>query len=379
MKNKIFYAGFYDLNKSNRMFAIPAVAKMDYIINALNQSGYQVEIISPSFILESKYQYQKGGEKRINSKTLLWLPPSFGMKTKTGKYFGALFSFFFWFSKLITLKNSDTLIVYHAPILSVPIKIAKRIKKFQLIIEVEEIYTYAFNRNIKGLKKEIDFIKSADKHILVNDLIADIINLNKQKCIVCYGPYKIDSEVEPKVFYDDKIHLVYAGSFSKTKGGVHNAVKAAEYLPDEYVMHILGFGEDDIVKELKYFIDEINKKSKCKIIFEGQKLGKEYYSFMKGCDIGLNPQKWGDYMNYAYPSKVLVYLNLGLNVVTSPLKTLKLSTINSYLNYIIEESPEALAEAILNSKIYSKGKLKDVVNNLNEEFVLKIDSLIHLR
>lgn len=376
MKSKIFYAGFYDLNKSNRMFAIPAVAKMDYIISALNQSGYRVEIISPSFILESKYQFHKGGKKRINSKTSLWLPPSVGMLTKYGKYFGAFFSFFFWFFKLLTLKSSDTLILYHAPILTHPVKIARKIKKFQLIVEVEEIYTLAFNRNLKGLKKEINFIKTADKHILVNNLIADTINLNKQKSIVCYGPYKIDTEVEPKRFFDDKIHLVYAGSFSKTKGGVHNAVQAAELLSDDYVMHILGFGENHVVKELKEYIANINKKSKCKVIFEGQKQGEEYFSFMKGCDIGLNPQKWGDYMLYAYPSKVLVYVNMGLNVVTSPLKTLKMSTINTYLNYTLEETPKALAEAILNVKLYSKEELRNVVNSLNDDFVLKIDSLI---
>lgn len=376
MTKKVYYAGFYDRENSSRMFAVPAVVKMNYIIESLNEAGFEVEIISPSFILKSDYQFDRGGKSQLNEKSILWLPPSFGAKTKIGKYFGALFSFFLWFCKLLSLKKSDILLVYHAPVLSYPVRVAKWLRKFQLILEVEEIYTYAFNRNIKGLKKELDFINSADKYILVNDLISDALNLKKKEKIICYGPYRVEADVEPKIFDDNKTHIVYAGSFSKIKGGSFNAVEAAKYLPENYVMHILGFGDNKTEQELKQRIQEINLTSSCKVIFEGEKHGNEYYSFMRGCHLGLNPQKWGDYMLYAYPSKVLVYLGLALNVVTSPLKTLLSSTINDYLNYTEDESSQALAQAIINAHIYTGNELKNVGIKLHSDFIKDLKNLI---
>jgi len=97
---------------------------------------------------------------------------------------------------------------------------------------------------------------------------------------------------------------------------------------------------------------------------------------MKGCTLGLNPQIWGDYMLYAYPSKLLVYLSLGLNVVTSPLKTLKVSSVNPYFNYFEEESPQSIARAIIDTKIYSEEELTSVIEKLNEDFVKDLIRLI---
>lgn len=359
------------------MFAIPAVVKMNYIIDALNTSGYEVCVISPSFILKNKkYSFDKGGYKKINEFTKLWLPPSFGLKTKLGKYCSAFISLFFWFFKLLKLNNKDTLIVYHTPVLSLPIRLAKKIKNFNLIVEIEEIYTFAFDRSKKTLKKEMKLIKSTKKHIVVNDLISDLIGIDKSKTITCYGPYKINRNIIPKKFTDGKIHIVYAGSFSLSKGGVQNAINAARYLSTNYIMHILGFGTNNEIDEVKNLINEVNELKVCEVHYEGEKHGEEYQSFMKGCSIGLNPQKWGKYMLYAYPSKILVYLSLGLNVVTSPLKSLTLSSLNPYLNYFYEETPQAIAEAIMKAKIFPSDELQAVVSNLNNEFVNKLDKLI---
>jgi len=377
MKNIIYYTGFYDVEGSNRMYATPAVVKMNYIIDALNHAGYEVCVLSPSFLLKNNaYNLDKGGYKNINDYTRLWLPPSIGLRTKLGKIISAFISLLFWFVKLLKLRKDDTLIVYHTPIFSKPIRFAKRLKKFNLILEVEEIYTYAFSRDIKKLKGEISLINSADKYILVNDLMCGLLKINPKESVVCYGPYNMNDNVDAQDFNDNKIHIVYAGSFSRTKGGVYLAIEAAQFLPNKYVIHILGFGNNNEIEEVKRVITKINKMSKCKVIYEGKMSGDDYHSFMKGCKIGLNPQIWGDYMLYAYPSKVLAYLNMGLNVITSPLESLKVSKLNDYLHYIDKESSESLAEKILSINLISREEIQSIITNLDNSFIQSIKRII---
>lgn len=379
MQHKVFYLGSYDTSDSKykRRYAISAVNKMNYIISALNQAGYNVEIISPSYIINDKFTFDKGCKKKINENTVLNLSPTFTSKLTTIKYLGIAFTLFCVFLKLLIIKREQTLIVYHGIWYSKPVIWAKKIKGFELIVEVEEIYFYAFNRDIKVLKEEINFIKSADKHILVNDLICENLDLNKDKCVICYGSYEYQTKGEPVKFDDDKKHVVYAGSFSRHKGGVYNAIESALYLPNDFVLHILGFGNNDEIENVKSRIEEVNNIAECKVIYEGLKLGEDYNSFMKGCSIGLNPQVWGDYMLYAFPSKVLSYMCLGLNVVTSPLKSLKVSSINYYLNYFEENSPKSLALTIQSAKIFSNDELCRFINIINEEFVKRLRNLLN--
>lgn len=377
---KVYYFGtYYAVGcKIKRRGAISAFAKMEYIMSALNQAGYNVHVISSSYVIDNRWKFDKGGKMKINDQTILELSPGFGYKTLIGKYFSISLTVICFIFKLLKIKKKDTLIVYHGDWYSKYITFARYIKKFQLIVEVEEIYTHAFNRNIKGLMKETNFIKSAKKTILVNDLIGDLIGLNLNKSIVCYGPYRITNNDNDNVVLLDnnKINLVYAGSFSTTKGGVFNAIDAALFLPNKYILHILGYGSKNIEDSLVKKIEEINLISECKIIFHGQKRGDEYHAFMQSCDIGLNPQNMGDYMLYAYPSKTLAYLCFGLNVVTSPLPTLQSSKLNRYFNYFKSETPKDIANTIINAKLYTETELKEVVNILNDTFVQELKSLI---
>lgn len=369
---KIYYFGTYDTSESRhrRRYTLSATSKMDYIISAINQIGYDVELISSSYIIENKWCFDFGGKRKINENSILNLSPSFGYKTKIGKFLSISFTSLFFFFKLLKIKSNETLIVYHATWYSILVLWAKWIKGFQLIVEVEEIYTHAFNRNPNKLKSELHFIKQADKLILVNDLLAGYLEFPKDKVLISYGSYLVSENESCLGFADNKIHLVYAGSFSKRKSGAQSAVAAAMYLPDEYVMHLLGFGDNETTNELKEQIEEVNNKSKCKVIFEGEKRGKEYEEFMRRCDIGLCTQKLDcDYTEFAFPSKVLAYLGFGLNVVTAPLVSLPVSSLNNYLFYYRDDTPQCLAEAIQGANIFPKEELKDVVRKLHGNFL----------
>lgn len=376
-KDKVYYIGFYNNPESDRFTAVPAITKMNYIIDSLNQGGLNVDVISPSFINKNKCLFEKGGFQKLNSMTRLWLPPSLSVNFKIGNYFFSRISFLIWFFKLFTLKSYDTVILYHSPVFSLPIRIVKKLIGFQLIIEIEEIYSYAFGRNNHILQKELRLIKSSNKQIIVNDLISNQMKLDRNNNIVCYGPYRINYNVEPIKFKDNKIHIIYAGSFSQLKGGVHHSIEAAKYLPVKYVMHILGFGTKEETLKVKEQIKLVNELDCCEVRFEGVKYGDELHSFMKGCTIGLNPQKWGDYMLYAFPSKVLVYFCMGLNVVTSPLKTLTSSTLSHYFNYFYQETPESIAKAIINAKLFHSDQLNEVITDLHNNFVQELVDLIN--
>lgn len=378
-KPHVYYFGTYDRldSKYKRRYAISATAKIDYVLSAINEAGFSVEVISASYLLENKWCFDKGGKRKINDNTTLNLSPGFGYKTIIGKYFSILFTSFFFFIKLLKIRKNETLIVYHGGWYSKPVYLAKKLKKFKLIVEVEEIYIHAFNRNIKGLKKELNFIKSADALILVNDLLADYLNFPQEKVLISYGPYYFDEKPCSSRFKDEKIHIVYAGSFSKRKGGAQAAVASAQFLSQNYVIHILGFGDRETTTELIELIENVNSLDKALVIFEGEKRGLDYENFIKKCDIGLCTQLIkNDYTLYAFPSKVLAYMGYGLNVVTSPLQALPVSSLHSYLNYYYTDSPEDLAEAIINARMYSRKQLIKVVETLHENFVNELKTLI---
>lgn len=378
MNERIYYCGNYDISSSKykRSYSRAAIVKMDYIISALNRAGYNVELISASYITARTNCFEKGSKIRINNNTNLYLPSSFSSQIKILRYTGIVFTAFCFFLNLLKIRKGDTLLMYHGDWYYKVITLARKIRKFQLIVDIEEVYTLAFGGSSKKLKREIKFINSSDKYIVVNDLIADKLSIDNKKHIICYGPYSICKRIDEIKFHDNKIHIVYAGSFSKYKGGAHNAIEAANFLNDSYVLHILGFGSKVEKVEIKKRIKEINLTSTCKISYEGEMIGDEFSSFMQGCSIGLNPQRWGDYMNYAFPSKVLSYLCFGLNVVTSPLMTLKASKINQIINYFQEESPQSIAQSILNANIYSREEIINIVKNLDKNFILDLKWLI---
>lgn len=378
---KIYYFGPYNVvgSKYKRRSATSAIAKINYILYALNQAGYYVDLISSSYILENRWCFAKGGKTQINKMITINLSPGFGYKTVVGKIFSLIFTISCILIKLLKIKATDTLIVYHGNWYSKYVLLAKRIKKFQLIVEVEEIYTYAFKKNIKELRKELYFINSADKLLLVNDLLQNYLKFPKEKTLISYGPYQVSAN-ENVSFKDDKIHLVYAGSFSLRKSGAQSAIAAANYLPEQYVMHILGFGDNETTNSLLKQITIINKTSKCKVVYEGEKRGIEYEKFMKSCHIGLCTQKLScDYTLYAFPSKVLAYFGFGLNVVTAPLVALSASSINDFLTYYKEDSPQAIAEAIINAKRFSKETLWGVIKTLNDTFVAGLKQIIETK
>jgi hypothetical protein len=202
------------------------------------------------------------------------------------------------------------------------------------------------------------------------------LTIKEKENIVIYGQYKIIHKNPEKIFNDNKIHLVYSGSIDYIRRAAHNAVEVANHLPENYVIHILGFGKKNVIDDLVRSIENSNKNSKCKVYFEGTKDWEEYEIFMTSCDIGLNLQRKDVYASYLFPSKVLSYLSMGLNVISSEVECVVKSKVGDIVNYYKHENPEAIAKAIMSAKLFTPEELREKIQILNDEFIKDISNLI---
>lgn len=365
---KIIYVGYYNSlnNNQKRNTVLAATNKMNYIIEALDKK-FQVVVLSVSGSKENK-SYPLTKENLYNKSKLILLPTR-----KYGNVFQRIIQRvlikYSLIKYILTNTNQNTkVIVYHSLGYLNTIKFLKKIKKFDLILEVEEIYADVIN-NKKIRKKEIDFFKNADKFIFSTKLLDEEVNKENKPYIIIHGTYKVEEQKSSKFRdKDGKIHIVYAGTFDPRKGG-GAAAAAAEFLNENYHMHILGFGSQKDIDNMKKIILEISKKTKCTITYDGLKSGDEYINFIQSCDIGLSTQNPdADFNGTSFPSKILSYMSNGLRVVSINIPAIKGSDIGEYMYYYERQTPKEIAKAIKKIDINDDYNARKVIFNLDKKF-----------
>lgn len=379
MSNKVIkYIGFYDtlLNKKeNRNSALAATNKMDYIVKALNINNYKVNLISPSWTVNKKYY--KGRTIDLSDECCLKLFPTLPWISNIGKMLSVIFSFMCLLNYiLINVKQNEQIIVYHSKWLSLPIIIAKKIRKSMVVIlEVEEIYDDVSHSKIWH-KIEYKLFKVVDKFIFPTELLNQKLNVENKPYSIIYGTYNVEEDRKCK-FDDGRIHVVYAGTFDPRKGGATAAAIAAAYLPHNYHVHILGFGSKDDTNMLVKKIDEISIKAEAIITYEGLLSGEEYTHFLQKCDIGLSTQiPDAIYNESSFPSKILSYMANGLRVVSVRIKVIEISAIGNSVYYYEKQTPQSIAKAIMSINIKEPYNGKRLIKELNDDFVKQLDSLL---
>lgn len=243
------------------------------------------------------------------------------------------------------LDCTDVVIAYHSlSTCDIYTKTSQK-RRFKLILELEEVYQDVVSCGKYKAVLEKKCIASADGYILATESLAKQIPEEKPY-IVINGTYR--SEWPRNVsFGDNKIHCIYAGTFDPTKGGAAAAAAAAEFLPEKYHVHILGFGTEEQKKQLQELIALVQKKTKCTLTYDGLKSGEEYIQFLQKCHIGLCTQiPDAKYTETSFPSKVLVYLANGLRVLSVRIPAVEQSSVGDMLYYYDEQKPEKIAEAI---------------------------------
>lgn len=383
--DKLYYVGFFgdDLAyKENRYIHPAGVNKMNYIAKAIGSEGIKVRILSTAWLKYKKNIGLKITRQRkfeVTDNVDCILPYSIALPLKISTAL-SMFLAKVWLILylLINIRRNDNVIVYHSTFYLNTLFWLKKIINFKLILEVEEVYNIVFSMDDKWKRRENRLITYADSYIFPNDLMYDYLGIKNKKQVVVYGSYLIEeTDTNSFEFGDDKIHLVYAGVIDKLKLGAFNAMYAAKYLPDNYILHILGFGAEKDVKDLQDEIQQINRFSQCKIVYEGKKTGEDYFKFMRRCQIGLSTQiNEGEYLFLTFPSKVLGYLTMGLNVVSARVEGVVVSDISDVIGYYNEDLPQNIAEAIKNMRILSSDTIKKRIIELDQKFKREIKELL---
>lgn len=373
---QVFYLGYYDTedNKAeNRNFVLAASNKMTYIVSALEKAGYSVDLVSVSQTLNSHKYNGKIVSLGEHSRLILFKTLPWGNKLR--RIISALYSKFKRTSFILkNIGKDDTLIAYHSVAYSSLLMFAKKIKKFKLVLEVEEIYADV-NGKERDRKKEHKLFEKADAYIFPTELLNEKLNkANKPHCII-YGTYQVEPDRKCK-FDDDKIHAVYAGTFDPRKGGALAAAAAAE-LDFNYHIHILGFGSEADTKMMKDTISELTKKCDCKITYDGLLSGEEYIKFIQSCDIGFSTQNPdAEFNDTSFPSKVLSYLANGLRVVSIKIEAIERSKIGNLMYFYDENTPKAIANAVKKVDINDKYDSREVIRELDKKFIEALGDLL---
>ncbi|WP_318617950.1 glycosyltransferase [Sporosarcina sp. YIM B06819] len=382
-QKKVHYLcyGINDKTEELLKYFPSAQPKISYLIDSIKAAGYQVNMVSScmsnrGFFKRKRFEIDEA-EKHI--------------------FFSSFYSKFKLFRKLsligITLqtilyvlfkvKKGDCLLVYHSLNYILPLKIINGIFKKPFILEVEEFYSAVNENHRKFESKEIEFINSANGYLLVNDLMKEKIDLRNKPMIISYGNYKVPLKKKENIFKDSQfINIVYAGVIEDNRKAAFLAAKTARYLNENYKIHILGFGNNKDIKELRELINNINTECGSeKVIFHGKKSGNQYTDFLQSCDIALSCHTYSETekasADYTFPSKIITYLANNLRVVSADIRCVRESMMSSYILFYEENSAMSIARAIKEIDINTSYNSKNEILNLDREFILKLSQLFN--
>lgn len=371
---KIKYIGYYDSESDRRLMSPAAVTKMNYISQAIANDDVMVEIISCG-VLASEC-YSSSTEQTANNVYVHYGKTKKYGKTIIQRMVGRLYENMYIFSYLLcNVKKDETIIVYHSLLSMRAVNIAKKLKHFHMILEVEEIYNDVLLKSNVSKKFEKKFIQSADAYIFPTKLLNDKCNDFNKPFVLIHGTYQVSKEY-PNIFNDEDIHVVYAGILDPRKGG-NIAVDIAKFLPENYHIHILGYGSEQEVKDIKLKIERQNKGYGAKVTFEGLLSGDKYIQFLQSCSIGLCPQDpRASFTNTSFPSKVLSYLSNGLAVVSVRIPSIESSEVGDLVYYYDSQDPESIADCILSVNLGNRKRYVDRIEKLNLYFKEEMNNLI---
>lgn len=351
--------------------------KTDYVIDALNRCGYSVELISHSPISIPGFYYRGKVEKR-GQNTIRYFG-SFGLsKSKILNVLNWVYRdivFFVWC--FLHIKRCEQIIVYHSLGYDSTFIWLHRIKNLRIVGEIEEIYQDVHKQSARRSKNEYRFIDCCEKYIFPTSSLDNKLIGDKKPAVIIHGIYSVEPRRDIEPFNDGKIHVVYAGTLDPQKGGAA-AAAAAAYLPDNYHLHILGFGDKKQVDTISQVIKEVNDSSRAEVSYDGYLQGKDFIRFLQKCQIGLSTQDPTALFNAtSFPSKILTYLSNGLRVVSVRIPAIEKSAVGHAIFYYEEQVPAKIASAIVQC-----GESKDAVdstallNELDRTFVKELGDLL---
>ena len=371
---RIKFFSFYGCkDEGQRRDNSPAAdTKIDYIVSVLNRCGYGVDIISRASGAESHFISALVKTEGENSYRY------FGSFSKTTSPLRIVYRWFielqFFIWCLINIVNGEQIIVYHSLGYDATFLKLRKLKSVRIIGEIEEIYQDVSKQPTQKCHNEYKFIYACEKYIFPTHLLDQKINTDHKPSLVVHGVYDTENATEKK-FSDGKIHVVYGGTLDPNKGGAAAAAAAAEFLPENYHVHICGFGD---TTEIISVVADVQKKAKASVSFDGEFKGDDYKHFIQKCHIGLCTQNPNAAFNAtSFPSKILVYLSNGLKVVSIRIPVVVQSPIANNLFFYDKQTPEQIAEAIIRASNEEQSS-NSILNILDKKFCNDLDELIEI-
>lgn len=376
---RIKYFAFYDYIDStdDRNIVLSAVNKIDYVISCLNAIGYGVDMVSFAGVKGTRWRFLNSCIKAKGDNTLR-LFASLAAPKVFQPLFRLLFTLNFVMWILWHCHNGEQIIVYHSLGYAKIFNFIRRIKKLRIVGEIEEIYQDVANNFSNSEKKaEYEFINGCTKYILPSRILDEKINPNSKPVVIVHGTYKVAEHYSDKST-DGKIHVVYAGTFDPNKGGAQISLAAAKYLDSDYHLHLIGFGSEEDLLNIKEKIDEMSGKIEATVSYNGLLKGEEFERFLQYCHIGLSTQDPEDMFNEtSFPSKVLTYMANGLKVVSFRINVLTTSLLSKSIYYPDSFDPKVLAECIMK---VNRSELQDmdILKRLDSVFKKELKILLSI-
>lgn len=345
----VHYLSYYVApGDEGRRTAVPAgQAKIEYVRDVLEDAGFRVRLVSAAASrgLGSRgwgHPTGRGGEVRYL--------PSLAPGGRLGHAVLALVGRLqvLWYL-LTRVRRGDTVLVYHSLAFVRPLTLATRLRHFRFVLELNDVYSAVSSRHRSAEAKELAFVATADAHLFMNRIAQGRFGGGRPS-VVSYGAYVVP-EGEPPRPEARVVRAVYAGIVEPGRRAAELAVEAAAHVGDDVEVHVLGFGADAAIADLRAQVAAVNTRAgRRAVTFHGQLRGEEFSDFLRTCDIGISSHAYRDdeqeSADLTFPSKIPVYMTHGLRVVSPSIPCVVDSPFAELTEFYDDHEPSAIAAAI---------------------------------
>lgn len=247
-------------------------------------------------------------------------------------------------------KRKKILFLYSAQPLSLELaKIAKRMdNKVETVCVIADIPEFNTIGDLTGLRKicndyEVHKTNSLyryiDKFVLLTEQMAQRLNISVPYTVMEGIAPEENVEVDESIllrFMNEK-YILYTGTLNY-KFGIGTLLEAFALIPDsDLKLVICGFGEAE-----KAILESQDNR----IFYLGRVDRKQALALQRNATVLVNPrQNNEEFTKYSFPSKTMEYLASGVPVVAYKLDGIP-DEYDKYLNYVADNTPEALATLI---------------------------------
>lgn len=233
------------------------------------------------------------------------------------------------------------------------LKLAKYAKKINpsiitccIIADIPEFASVSDLHGIRNIyrnycvKKCASLYRYIDKFVLLTEQMATKLDIKAPFAVMEGIAPDVNSEVDNKIAikFANQKYIFYSGTLNY-KFGIQTLLDAFAKIQDSTLkLVICGFGEAE---------KSITESTDNRIVYLGKIDRKQVLALQRQATVLVNPrQNNEDFTKYSFPSKTMEYLASGVPLVAYKLDGIP-DEYDDYINYVPDNSPEALAKEIL--------------------------------